>query len=277
VAARYRQGEGTGQGASQGVDLNYIDSHAHLADPAFDADRPRVIQEARDAGCRAIVSIGASIADANASLAIAREHPGFVFATAGVHPHDASSFDGSRDTAAIREAVAAGAVAIGECGLDYHYDNSPRDVQRSVLSAQLALASELTRPMVIHTREAEADTIAFVRDARALGVTGILHCFTGTRALAEVALEAGWFISFAGVVTFRKWEGDDLIRMVPDDRLLAETDAPYLAPVPFRGKRNEPRHVVLTIARLANARGQTPDHVGDLVTSNAIRCFSLNA
>jgi TatD DNase family protein len=247
-----------------------------LADPAFDADRPRVIQAARDAGCRAIVSIGASIADARASLALAREHPGFVFATAGVHPHDASAFDATRDADAIREAVAAGAVAIGECGLDYHYDNSPRDVQRSVLAAHMGLASELARPLVIHTREAEADTVAFVREAAAAGVIGILHCFTGTAALADVALASGWFVSFAGVVTFKKWEGDDLIRMVPDDRLLAETDAPYLAPVPFRGKRNEPRHVALTVERIANARGQTAEEVGELVTSNAIRCFSLN-
>ena len=199
-----------------------------------------------------------------------------MFATAGVHPHDASSFDADRDGSAIRDAVAAGAVAIGECGLDYHYDNSPRDVQRSVLDAHLALAKELSRPLVIHTREAEADTISFVRDAHAAGVTGILHCFGGTAALAEIALAAGWFVSFAGVVTFKKWEGDDLIRMVPGDRLLAETDAPYLTPVPFRGKRNEPRHVALTVARLANARGQSAEEVGDLVTANAIRCFSLS-
>jgi TatD DNase family protein len=200
-----------------------------------------------------------------------------VFATAGVHPHDASSFDALRDGEAIREAIEDGAVAIGECGLDYHYDNSPRDVQRSVFAAHMQLARELSRPLVVHTRDAEEDTVACIHDARSEGVIGILHCFTGSAALAEVALDSGWFVSFAGVVTFRKWEGDDLIRMVPDDRLLAETDAPYLTPVPFRGKRNEPRHVALTVERLAHARGQTAEIVGDLVTANAIRCFSLNA
>ena len=200
-----------------------------------------------------------------------------MYATSGVHPHDASTFDPSRDAEAIRRAVADGAVAIGECGLDYHYDNSPRDVQRSVFAAHIALAAELRRPLVVHTREAEADTIGCIRDAESAGASGILHCFTGSAALAEVALNAGWYVSFSGVVTFKKWEGDDLIRMVPGNRILAETDSPYLAPVPFRGKRNEPRHVALTVTRLAAARGRTADELGELVTTNAVRCFSLNA
>jgi TatD DNase family protein len=128
---------------------------------------------------------------------------------------------------------------------------------------------------VVHTREAEEDTVAAIRDAESAGAGGILHCFTGSARLAETALRAGWFVSFSGVVTFRKWENDDLIRMVPNDRILAETDSPYLAPVPFRGKRNEPRHVALTVQKLAAARGQSADEVGVMVTENARRCFTL--
>lgn len=177
---------------------------------------------------------------------------------------------------AIRASVSDGAVAIGECGLDYHYDNSPRDTQRAVFAKHIELAGELSRPLVVHTREAEEDTIAFVREAGVAGVTGILHCFSGGPVLAETALAAGWLVSFSGIVTFKKWDADDLIRMVPDDRLLTETDAPYLAPVPFRGKRNEPSYVARTIEKLAAARNQSVEHIGELVTANAIRCFSLN-
>ena len=130
---------------------------------------------------------------------------------------------------------AAGAVAIGECGLDYHYDHSPRDRQRQAFADQLALAATVARPIIVHTRDAEADTRAMLRDAAHLGVTGVLHCFTGSRELAEAALDAGWYVSFSGIVTFGKWSGDDVVRAIPGNRLLVETDAPYLAPVPHRG------------------------------------------
>jgi TatD DNase family protein len=253
----------------------FADSHAHLTDPAFDADRLNVIDRARAAGCRAIVSIGASLEHAQLALTLASEHRGFVFATAGVHPHDASGFEEARDIPAIRETIARGAVAIGECGLDYHYDHSPREVQRRVFDAQIALASETKKPVVVHTREAEADTIDAVRAAGKAGVRGILHCFTGSATLADTALAEGWYVTFAGVVTFRKWEGDDLIRFVPRDRLLAETDSPYLAPVPFRGKRNEPMHVPRVVEHLARARNEDVAAVGQQVAANTIACFGL--
>ena len=255
--------------------LPFVDSHAHLADPAFDADRGAVVARARERGCRAIVCIGASIEAAGHAAALARDYPGFVFATAGVHPHDATTFQQDRDLEAIRAAVANGAVAIGECGLDYHYDHSPRDVQRRVFEAHIDVARELSRPLVVHTREAEDDTLAGIRDAASAGVGGVLHCFSGGPALAEAALSAGWYVSFSGVVTFKKWADDALIRLIPDDRVLAETDSPYLAPVPFRGKRNEPAYVAHVVERLANARGQTPREIGTLVTNNASRGFGL--
>ncbi len=257
--------------------LEFVDSHAHLADPAFDADRAAVIERARQAGASAIVCIGESVATARRAAALAAEHPGFIYSTAGVHPHDAREFDAARDIESIRELCSAGAVAVGECGLDYHYDHSPRDAQRAAFAAQLSLAKELAIPAIVHTREAEDDTRNMVTEAARDGVRGVLHCYTGSHALAEAALEAGWFVSFAGIITFRKWADDELVRLVPDDRLLAESDAPYLAPVPHRGRRNEPAWVSATVERLAIVRGTDPAAMGRLTAGNARRLFALAA
>ena len=253
----------------------FIDSHAHLADPAFDADRNDVIQRARATGAAAIVCIGESLEAAARARAIAASHPGFVFFTAGVHPHDAASFDALADPGHLADEVRRGAVAIGECGLDYHYDHAPRPRQREAFAAQLRLAQELSKPVVVHTREAEDDTRAMVVEAGIAGVRGVLHCYTGSHALAEAALGVGWYVSFSGIVTFKKWTDDALLRLVPDDRLLAESDAPYLAPVPYRGKRNEPAWVTFTIARLALARGHTVDELAASVEANTRRLFGL--
>jgi len=255
--------------------LSFVDSHAHLADPAFDADRDEVVARARGAGAAAVVCIGESIAAAARARELAARHAGFVYFTCGVHPHDAARFAQGRDIDAVREAVAAGAVAVGECGLDYHYDHSPRDVQRLAFSAQLDAGRELGRPVVVHTREAEDDTRDMVVDAGAAGVRGVLHCYTGTHALAEAAIAAGWFVSFSGIVAFRRWADDDLVRLVPPDRLLVESDAPYLAPPPHRGKRNEPAFVAHTVARIAAARATTPAEVAQASAANARRLFGL--
>jgi TatD DNase family protein len=253
----------------------FIDSHVHLADPAFDADREAVIARARDAGAVGLVAIGESSGAAERAAAIASGSAGFVAWTAGIHPHDAAAFDPQRDPDAIREHVRRGAVAIGECGLDAHYDHSAPHLQRRAFAVQLSLARELGRPVVVHTRDAVDETAAMVREAGREGVRGVLHCFTGPAALAEVALDAGWLLSFSGVVTFRRWEGDDLIRMAPADRLLVETDAPYLAPVPHRSKRNEPAWCALTLAHLAAVRGVPLSEMGRLTTANAARFFGL--
>jgi TatD DNase family protein len=253
----------------------FVDSHAHLADPAFDADRDDVIDRARTTGALAIVSIGESLGAACRAEEFARAHPGFVFWTAGIHPHDAAGFDPGRDPEAIRDHLVRGAVAVGECGLDYHYDHSPRPLQRRAFAAQLALAKDLGRPVVVHTRDAADDTAAMVREAGREGVRGVLHCFTGPHALAEVAIEAGWYLSFSGVVTFRKWADDDLVRLVPPSRVLVETDAPYLAPVPHRGRRNEPAYATLTLAHVAAARGVTTAEMGAEVARNAAALFGL--
>jgi TatD DNase family protein len=255
--------------------MRYIDSHAHLADAAFDADRDDVIERARTAGACAIISIGESIAAADRAATLAAAHANFVYHTAGVHPHDAAQFDASRDIEAIRRRVIAGAVAVGECGLDYHYDHSPRDAQRLAFEAQLELSAELRVPVVVHTRESDDDASAMIATAAAAGVRGVLHCFTGTGRLALMALEAGWYVSFSGIITFKKWDDLELLRLVPDDRLLVESDAPYLAPVPFRGKRNEPSFVPRTIERLADVRGATLDDIAEQTANNASRLFGL--
>ncbi|WP_373071230.1 TatD family hydrolase [Gemmatimonas sp.] len=253
----------------------FSDSHVHLADPAFADEADAVIERARAAGARALVCIGESAATARRAQLLAARHAGFVFFTAGVHPHDAASWDEATDPQAIRDAVANGAVAVGECGLDTHYDHAPRERQLHALDAQLALAQELRKPIVLHTREAEADTFEFLRRAEIANVRGVLHCFTGSIALAEAALTVGWYVSFSGIITFKSWTDEALLRAVPDDRLLAESDAPYLAPVPHRGKRNESAFVSLTLARLAAVRGQQVEALGWQTLRNTKELFDL--
>ena len=253
----------------------FLDSHAHLADPQFADDADEVVARARVAGAVGVVCIGESIAAAARARAVAERHRDFVWFTAGVHPHDASAFDAERDLASIREHVAAGAVAVGECGLDYHYGSAARDAQLAAFRSQVALAAELRRPLVVHTREAEDDTRDVVHEAARAGVAGVLHCYTGSQPLAEFALGAGWYVSFSGIVTFKKWLDEALLRCVPDDRLLVESDAPYLAPVPHRGRRNEPAWCAHTLERVASARGTTPAVLGEHVIANARALFGL--
>ena len=255
--------------------IEFIDSHAHLADVAFDSDRDAVMERARAAGASGIVCIGESRDAAVRARAIAESHPEFVFFTAGLHPHDAASADRERDLPFLETQLRDGACAVGECGLDYHYDNSPRETQRAVFEWQLDLARRFDLPLVVHTRDAEDDTRAFLDDAGRLGVTGVLHCFTGSAALARAALDVGWYVSFSGIITFKNWKDEEVLRLVPDDRLLAESDSPYLAPVPNRGKRNEPAWVAHTLARLAASRHTSPETLGALVAANARRLFVL--
>ena len=255
---------------------DFIDSHAHLADPAFDGDRDEVITRARAAGARALICIGESLATAERARDLARNHPQFLFFTAGVHPHDAATFSSARDLPRLEEALRGGARAVGECGLDYHYDNSPRLAQREAFEAQLDAARRLRLPVVVHTRDAEDDTRALVLSSGRAGVTGVLHCFTGSHDLARAAIDVGWYVSFSGIITFKKWTDDALLRLIPDDRLLVESDAPYLAPVPHRGKRNEPAWVSFTVDRLAVARRTTATDLSSHVMVNAARFFSFD-
>ncbi len=252
----------------------FIDSHAHLASDAFAADADAVLARLREAGGLGAVCIGESIAAAERARALASGHRDLWW-TAGVHPHDAAAYDPPRDGAAIRDALAQGAVAVGECGLDYHYDHSPRAQQRRAFADQLRIAGEHRRPVVVHTREAEDDTAAMIREAGAAGIVGILHCYTGSHDLAETGLAAGWYVSFSGIITFKKWDDLALLRLVPDDRLLVESDSPYLAPVPNRSKRNEPAWCAYTLHRLAEVRGIDAGTLGRITVRNTRRVFAL--
>ena len=255
---------------------SFVDSHVHLADAAFADDVQDVIARARASGARALVAIGETPDTARRSLALARAFPGYVYTTAGMHPNAAQEWDDARDAAAIRELIAEGAVAVGECGLDYFYDSTPRSIQLAVLDAQLAIAAESGKPIVLHTREAESDTMEFLKRAAAHNVRGVLHCFTGTIALAEAGIAAGWYVSFSGIITFRKWTDVALLQAIPLKRLLVESDAPYLAPVPHRGKRNESAFVARTLEHLATVRNMDVDVLGDITIQNTIDLFGID-
>jgi TatD DNase family protein len=258
-----------------------IDSHCHLAGEEFVADRDAVIARARAAGIERALVILAAEDDAEwargQECAAAWEAVRFAV---GVHPHQAHAF--AADPGAAAGAVAARldgsplVQAVGEIGLDYHYDFSPRDVQQGVFRAQLALAQARGLPVVIHTREAEADTLALIGEAQARGpLTGVFHCFTGGPEVADRALATGFYLSFAGIVTFpRAAELRQALQRVPLDRLLVETDAPYLAPVPHRGRRNEPAWVATTLAAVARERGLAVEALAGMVRDNYDRLFA---
>ena len=245
-----------------------VDSHCHLDDSKFDEDREQVIERARAAGVARLMAIGTGDGppDLEAAVRLADRYP-FIYATIGVHPHDASKATSETFDRLHALAQHPKVVALGEIGLDYHYDFSPRDVQRSVFERQLGLAAGTGRPIVIHTREAWADTMALLR-MKWRG-SGIMHCFTGDADQAREALDLGFHLSFGGVVTFPKAESvRAAARIAPDDRLLVETDCPYLAPAPHRGKRNEPAFVVETVKRLAEVRGCAPEEIAKITTRN---------
>lgn len=259
-----------------------IDSHAHLDVPHYDADRAEVIARARAAGVELMLEIAGSDVGQGSlepGLQLAEEYS-FIYAAIGVHPHEASLYDEALEQKLLTMSQHEKVIGWGEIGLDYHYDHSPRDVQRRVFQRQLVLALERQMPVIIHTREAEADTIAILRAAwfaqGGAEVGGIIHCFTGTPALAEAALALGFHLSFSGVLTFKK--ADELrqvARAAPLDRLLVETDCPYLAPLPHRGKRNEPAFVVETAAKLAEIKGVTLAEIARITSDNFQRLFKL--
>jgi len=258
----------------------FLDSHAHLDDPAFDSDREAVIEAARGAGLKYIVSVGGGTGPENlaAPVAIAERHD-WIYATVGVHPHEARHFRDPHADQMRRLAGHAKVIAIGEIGLDYYYDHSPRDIQKQVLIRQMELARELKLPIVIHCRDAWGDLAAIAEEHwRTSGLAGILHCFTGGREDAQRFLEWGFLVSFAGNVTFRKAEGlREVAREIPLERLLIETDCPYLTPVPHRGKRNEPALVREVARQLATLRNLSPEEIGLQAIDNFERFFRLGS
>ena len=248
--------------------MKLVDSHCHLDDRQFDEDRAQVIERALAAGVERMMAIGTGNGppDLEAGLRLARQHA-FIYATVGVHPHDAAKATG--DTWPRLEALLESekVLAVGEIGLDYHYDFSPRDVQQEVFVRQLKIAAAARKPIVIHTREAWDDTLRLLHEHWSGG--GIMHCFTGGPDEARQTLDLGFHLSFGGVLTFPKADAlRDAARQTPEGRLLVETDAPYLAPVPRRGKRNEPAFMIETVRRLAEVRGTTPERIAEATTAN---------
>ncbi len=260
--------------------MPFVDSHCHIDGPEYDVDRDEVIARARDAGVTTMLNVGTGDPHSGAferAVALAEQHRK-VYCAIGVHPHDAKLFDEAAQQRLIDLAKQSSrVVAWGEIGLDYHYDHSPREVQREVLRRQLGIARELNLPVVVHSRTADEETIEILREGLSgYGRAGVLHCFGGSLEMAEQAIELGFFISFAGNLTFKK--ADDLraiARKLPLERLLVETDCPYLTPVPFRGKRNEPARVVETAKFLAELKGVTPEEVGRVTSENFARLFGV--
>ena len=248
-----------------------IDSHAHLDSEEYGKDLEKVVARAREAGLAHIVLVG-QWPRARESLELSRRDPAFFSATAGIHPHDAAQGDFAEMEKLCAEPEI---VAVGECGLDFHYDRSPRDVQRDLFVRHLRLAKALQKPVVVHTREADLETADIL--GRELGPDGgVIHCFTSDWAAAQRYLALGMYISFSGVLTFRNAEAvRDAAAKMPLDRILVETDCPFLAPVPHRGKRNEPAYVALTAARLAELRGLPPAELASATSENARRALRL--
>ena len=258
----------------------FVDSHAHIDSEEYDADRDEVIARARAAGVRAILNVGTGdphSGNLERAVELAEQYKD-VYAAVGVHPHDARLFN---DTAEKRLVdlvkQSSRIIAWGEIGLDYHYDNSPRDVQREVFARQLRLAQEVGLPVVVHSRDADEDTVKILQaewGGSQLG--GVMHCFGGSLQMAEGAMRLDFMISFAGNVTFKKAEPlRDVAKRIPLDRLFIETDCPYLTPVPFRGRRNEPAHVVETARCLAGLHNTETEEIGRITTTNFTRFFGL--
>jgi TatD DNase family protein len=257
-----------------------IDSHAHLSMKAFDSDRHEMIERAWEAGLGAVITVGVgeALSELEGAVALAEKHDR-VFCTVGVHPHDARGVQPEWYGRIERLTRRPKVVGIGETGLDYHYMHSPKEIQRDAFERFLRMGRETDLPVVIHTREAEEDTISVLREAREEGgapLSGVVHCFSGDYPLAKQVLDLDLHISFTGVITFPKAEPlREVLKKIPIEKVLLETDCPYLSPVPFRGKRNEPARVVHVAETVAEVLGRPIDEIARITTENVVRLFRL--
>jgi TatD DNase family protein len=258
------------------VPLDLFDTHAHLHFPGFDEDRAAVLERGRAAGVRRMVTIGTDVETTRAALALAAREAD-VWATAGVHPHDAAESDEAAQAEVERLAAEPRVVAIGEIGLDFFRNLSPPETQERVLRRFLALARRLRKPVVLHCRDAHAQMLAILGEERVAEVGGIMHCFSGDVEVARRCLDLGLTISLAGPVTYPNARAlPDVARFVPGDRLVVETDCPFLPPQGYRGKRNEPAYLAVTAARVAELRGEPLDELAARTTANACRLFGVD-
>lgn len=251
----------------------YFDTHAHYDDEAFDADRDTLIGELGENGISLVLNASSDLASSKSSVALAEKY-GFFYAAVGVHPHEASSL-----TASVLDEIHAltshpKVKAIGEIGLDYFYDHSPREIQKEAFRAQMALAQELKLPVVIHDRDAHEDCLNVIKDFR--GVRGVFHCFSGSLETAKELIKLGWYLSFTGAVTFKNAKkAPEILKYVPEDRFMIETDCPYLSPVPMRGKRNDSRNLKYIAERIAEIRGSDTESIAALAMENGRRFFGI--
>ena len=257
----------------------FTDSHAHIDGPEFEADREEVIERARSAGVSVILNVGTGDPHSGAferAIELGKKHES-VYTAIGTHPHDARLYDDQAEDKIKSLIKSERVIAWGEIGLDFHYDNSPRDVQIAVFKRQLQAARECDLPVVIHTREAESETIEILKsDYAGVERRGVFHCFSGSMQLAQRAIELGFMISFSGIVTFKKAdELREVATQVPLDRLLIETDCPFLSPIPYRGKRNEPAYVVEVARCLADIHGVEIEEIGCITSENFKSLFTL--
>lgn len=254
--------------------VTLADSHCHIDMPEFDGDRAEAISRARDAGVATMLVVGGFDAEAGHRRALKVAGEFNLPVSAGLHPHEAKLWTNAIEDELRGLAREKRLVAIGEIGLDFHYDHSPRDVQRDVFRRQIRLARDVGLPVIVHTREADAECATILEDEKASECGGVIHCFTGREELARRALALGFFISFSGIVAFARAEViQQVARIVPLDRLLVETDAPFLAPPPYRGKRNEPAFVVEVARKVGALRGEAIEEVGPAALQNFRRLF----
>ena len=251
----------------------YFDTHAHYDDKRFDDDRDELLGTMEEAGISLILNAASSLESARISIALSEKYP-FVYASVGVHPHDAKSM--TDDTLIDLEKLLAHpkAMAVGEIGLDYYYDHSPRDIQRKRFREQLELARRFKKPVIVHEREALSDTIDLLREFRDL--TGVVHCFSGSWETAKIILDLGWYISFTGVITYKNArKALPAVEKMPPDRIMLETDSPYLSPEPVRGRRNSSLNLKYTAAKIAELRGTTIGDIAALTMENGKRFFGI--
>lgn len=256
--------------------MRLFDSHAHLTDESFESELEAVVARAAAVGVEVVVSIASHLEDARDAIALAEgSSDPRILATAGVHPHHAERW-GPDSQSQLEDLLCSDiVVAVGETGLDFHYDNAPRDTQIDVFRAQLDIAERLEMPVVVHSRSADDAVGETLQDYRSR-VMGVLHCFSGGPELLAAGLSAGWYVSFSGIVTFKNFQDVEGVRAIPADRLLIETDSPYLAPVPKRGRRNEPALVQHVLERVAEIRGEDPEELAETTFNNACRFYGLD-
>ena len=256
------------------MNIELVDTHAHLDFSQFDHDREDVIYRAREVNVSKIITIGVDLATSKNAIALAAKYEG-VYATIGIHPHDSKQAppEGLREFENLAHHTKV--VAIGEIGLDYYRDHSPREVQQQVFRDFLNLAQNLELPVIIHTRDAWYDIIRIITETRQSNMRGVVHCFSGDTAQAAELIEMGFYISFTGVVTFKNSRAVDVLSSIPLERLLLETDCPYMAPEPHRGKRNEPSYVRYVAQKVSQVKNLSFEQVAYVTTTNAKTLFSL--